>query len=70
MISGNATNSASDGMVNTMLAAAVVNRRSTGACCTANPRGTAIAIPISTGISDSRRWITVSTQAVSRWVSR
>ena len=54
----------------TTLAVAVVSRRGIGARCTSTPSGTAIANPISTGTNDSRRWITVSAQASSRWVSR
>ena len=70
MIIGKTTNSASDGMVNTTPAVAVVRRRGSGARCTSTPSGTAIAKPISTGTNDSRRWTTVSAQASSRWVSR
>jgi hypothetical protein len=70
MISGSTTNSASDGMVNTTLAVAVVSRRGIGARCTNTPSGTAIASPMSTGTNDSRRWITVSAQASARWFSR
>ncbi len=55
MISGSTTNRASDGMVKITLAVAVVNRRSSGDRCTIRPSGTAIANPISTGTSDSRK---------------
>ena len=70
MINGSATNSASDGMVKMMLAVTVVIRRSTLVRCTSAPSGTAISNPSSTGISDSRRWMSVSAQASSRWVNR
>ncbi len=70
MIIGNTTNSASDGMVNTTLATAVVRRRANRLRCTSIPSGSAIANPISTGTSASRRCTTVSRAASSRWVSR
>lgn len=70
MIIGNTTNSASDGMVNTTLAAAVVSVRAIRVRCTARPSGSAIANPITTGTNDSRRCTIVSHQASSRWVSR
>ena len=55
MISGSTTNSASDGMVNTALAATVVNRRSARIRHVSTPHGTASTKPASTGTSDSRR---------------
>ncbi len=67
---GNTTNSASDGMVNTTLAATVVSRRALRLRCTSIPRGSAITSPISTGTNDSRRCTTVRPQASSRWVNR
>ncbi|CFR96277.1 Uncharacterised protein [Mycobacterium tuberculosis] len=70
MISGNTTNSASDGMVNITLAVAVVSRRSSGARCTSRPNGTALISPISTGSNERRRWTTVSAQAAPGWVIR
>ncbi len=66
MSSGNTTNNASDGMVNTTLAATVVRRRSTVLRHTSTPHGSAIASPASTGTSDSRRWITVRAHAAGR----
>ena len=70
MISGSTTNSASDGMVKMMLAVTVVSRRSSLVRCTSAPSGTAISSPSTIGISDSRRWMSVSAQASSRWVKR
>ena len=70
MISGSTTNSASDGIVKMMLAVTVVNRRSTVVRWTSAPSGTAISNPSTIGTSDSRRWISVSAQASSRWVNR
>ncbi len=70
MISGSTTNNASDGIVKMMLAVTVVKRRSTVVRCTSAPSGTAISSPSTIGISDSRRWITVSAHRSSRWVKR
>ena len=70
MINGSTTNSASDGIVKTMLAVTVVSRRSAVVRCTAAPRGTAMSSPSTMGTSDRRRWITVSSQASSRLSSR
>ena len=55
MISGNTTNSASDGMVKMMLAVTVVSRRSVVVRCTSAPNGTAMSNPSTIGINDSRR---------------
>ena len=70
MINGSTTNNASDGMVNTMLAVTVVSRLSTVVRCTSAPNGTAITRPSTIGISDSRRWMSVSAHRSSRWVNR
>ena len=70
MISGSTTNSASDGIVKMMLAVTVVSRRSAVVRCTSAPSGTAMTNPSTNGINDSHRWISVSSQASSRWVSR
>jgi hypothetical protein len=67
---GNNTNRASDGMVNTTLAAAVVSRRAIRVRCTSMPSGSAIASPISTGTNASHRCTAVSARASSRWVNR
>ena len=53
--SGSTTNSASDGMVNTALAATVVSRRSAVVRQATTPQGNAIARPANTGTSDSLR---------------
>ena len=47
-----------------MLAVTVVIRRSAVVRCTSAPSGTAISSPSTIGISDSRRWITVSAHGV------
>ena len=70
MISGSTTNSASDGMVKMMLAVSVVNRRNAVVRWTNAPSGTAMINPSTIGISDSRRWISVSAHRSSRWVNR
>lgn len=70
MTNGSTTNSASDGMVKTMLAVIVVNRRHVVVRCTSAPIGTAISRPNTIGTSDSRRCTTVRAQAVSRCASR
>lgn len=66
MINGRTTNNASDGMVKVMLASTVMNRRRTVRCQINAPAGTAISRPSSTGIRESRRWISMSVHAVSR----
>ena len=71
MISGSTTNSASDGIVKMMLAVTVVSRRSVGGALDQRAqRDRDQQARATIGISDSRRWITVSAQASSRWVSR
>ena len=55
MISGSATNRASDGIVKMMLAVNVVIRRSTARRHTNAPSGTAISSPSAIGTSESLR---------------
>ena len=57
-------------MVKMMLALSVVSRRNAVRRQTTAPSGTAINRPSSNGMSESRRWMRVSAQALSRWLRR